>query len=148
MRRRHPALEPSAWAESTGSRLRVLVEHHDPTIGLAIGNLLTAEGYDVSNCAGPDDRGRRRCSLTAGEGCALGSEADVIVFGLNISDEADRAILREWREGHPGIPVVVEIPTSRIPFYRDELEGCVTVPQPMTREALLVALTHALANPR
>lgn len=148
MRRRHPALEPSAWAGSTGSRLRVLVEHHDSTIGLAIGNLLMAEGYDVSNCAGPDDRGRRRCSLTAGEGCSLGSEADVIVFGLNISDEDDRAVLEAWRREHPGIPVVVEIPVSRIPLYQEELEGCVPVAQPMTREGLLAALEQAFAGAR
>jgi len=144
MRRRHPDLEPTAW-RSAADRPRVLIEHHDTSIGMAVGNLLVAEGYEVSNCAGPNDRRHHTCPLAKGGDCPCAEEADVVFFGLNIADEDDREVLKAWRDRHSHIPVIVELPVSRIPLYKAELEGCLTLPQPMTRETLLDAVGRALA---
>lgn len=142
-RRRRSDLEPTPW-RFAGHRPRVLIEHHDWSIGAAVGNLLMAEGYEVSNCAGPDGRRHHQCPLSVGEDCPRAEEADLVFFGLDISDEDDRAVLRAWRTQHPDIPVVVEVPKSRIPLYAEELEGCVALPQPMTRETLLDAVDRVL----
>lgn len=147
MRRRHPALEPTPWRAVT-DRPRVLIEHHDPTIAVAVGNLLATEGYDVSTCRGPNDRRHHECPLAHGGDCDRAGEADVVFFGLNIADEDDRAVLLAWRDRHPELPVVVEIPASRVPLYQEELQGCVAVPRPMTRETLLDAMSRALDRGR
>jgi len=147
MRRRHPDLEPTAW-RNAGDRPRVLIEHHDSSIGVAVGNLLAAEGYEVSTCGGPNDRHHHKCPLANGGDCDRAADTDVVFFGLNIADEDDRAVLRSWRELHEDIPIIVELPVSRIPLYRDELEGCLAVAQPMTRETLLDAVERALALTR
>ena len=141
--RQRPELEPTEW-RSSGDRPRVLIEHHDSTIGVAVGNLLTEEGYEVSTCGGPDDRRNHQCPLATGGDCPRADEADVVFFGLDITDEIDREVLRAWRARHGDIPVIVEMPKSRIPLYQDELEGCLTIAQPMTRETLLVAVEKAL----
>ncbi|MEQ8841660.1 MAG: hypothetical protein RIB98_11815 [Acidimicrobiales bacterium] len=141
MRRHHPALQPTPWRAA--DRPRVLIEHHDWAIATAVGNLLVAEGYEVSSCGGPNDRRHHECPLARGGDCDRADEADIVFFGLNIADEDDRAVLLAWRDRHPEVPVVVELPVSRIPLYQDELEGCLTVPQPMTRETLLDAVNRA-----
>ena len=141
--RNRPSLEPTPW-RSAGNRPRVLIEHHDSTIAVAVGNLLAEEGYEVSTCGGPDDRRDHQCPLATGADCPRAGEADVVVFGLDISDEIDREVLRSWRCRHEDIPVIVEMPKSRIPLYKAELEGCLPLAQPMTRETLLAAVERAL----
>lgn len=140
--RRHPPLVPSAWTSGPGAR--VLIEHHDPAIGNAAGNLLAAEGFEVSTCAGPDVQRRRRCPLATGADCPNADGTDVVLFGLDISDEDDREILRAWRARHDDVAVIVEMPAARIPLYQDELDGCVALPRPMTRDSLLDAVGRAL----
>lgn len=142
--RNRPDLDPTPW-HSDGGRPRVLIEHHDSTIGVAVGNLLASEGYDVSTCGGPNDRRNHQCPLASGGDCPSADDADVIFFGLDISDEDDREVLRAWRSRHADIPVVVEMPLSRIPLYRDELLGCIALGQPMTRDTLLDAVQQALS---
>ena len=147
MRRRHPDLNPTPW-RSANDRTRVLIEHHDSTIAVAVGNLLVAEGYEVSTCGGPHDQPHHGCPLAQGGDCDRAVDADVVVFGLNIADEEDRAVLLAWRDRHAEIPVVVELPISRVPLYEDALEGCIVLPRPMTRETLLDAVNQALAPGR
>ena len=141
--RRQSDLEPTPW-RTAGHRPRVLIEHHDSSIGIAVGNLLAAEGYEVSNCGGPHSHKNYQCPLSTGGDCAHADEADVVFFGLDISDEDDRAVLRAWRTQHADIPVIVEMPKARIPLYADELDGCLALPQPMTRETLLEAVDRVL----
>ena len=141
--RRQSDLEPTPW-RAAGHRPRVLIEHHDSSIGVAVGNLLVAEGYEVSNCGGPHGHKNHQCPLSTGGDCARADEADVVFFGLDISDEDDRAVLRAWRTQHADIPVIVEMPKARIPLYAAELEGCLALPQPMTRETLLDAVDRVL----
>lgn len=122
----------------------MLIEHHDSSIGVAVSNLLAAEDYDVSTCGGPNDHRGHQCPLTSGADCPRAEDADVVFFGLDISDEDDREVLRAWRSRHADIPVIVEMPKARIALYAEELEGCVAIPQPMTRETLLAAVDRVL----
>jgi DNA-binding NtrC family response regulator len=142
MRRRNIELEPTEWHAVDGQR-RVLIEHHDSSIGIAVGNLLAAEGYAVSHCRGPEARAGK-CPLVQEGECERAEEADVIFFGLELSDVDDREVLRSLRSHFAGTPVIVELPVSRIPTYEEELEGCVVVPQPLTRDTLLQAVDRAL----
>ena len=142
MRRRHPELEPTDWQASDG-RPRVLVEHHDSSIGVAVGNLLAAEGYGVSHCRGPEARAGK-CPLVADGVCERAEEADVVFFGLELSDADDREVLRSIRTHFAGTPVIVEVPVSRMSLYGGELDGCIVVPQPLTGETLLQAVDRAL----
>lgn len=141
MWRERISVEPSTW-RGTPNGPRVLIEHHDANVGLAVGNLLAAEGYEVSTCGGPFER--RPCPLSSGDRCRQTEEADVIVFGLEVEDEIDRDVLARLKTAVPDTPIVVEIPAARVPFYKEELERCVPVPRPMTREALLDAIERAL----
>ena len=147
MWRRHPDLEPTAW-RSTGHRPRGLIEHHDWAMGSAVGNLLVAEGFEVSNCGGPNDHRGHQCPLSNGGDCDRVFEADVIFFGLDITDEDDRKVLRALRAKHENAPIIVEMAASRVSLYTEELEGCLTIAQPMTRETLLDAVEKALAGAR
>ncbi len=142
MRRRHLKLEPSDWRNGNG-RPRVLIEHHDSSIGVAVGNLLAAEGYEVSNCRGPEDRSGK-CPLVGVGVCERAEDADVIFYGLEVSELDDREVLKGLRAHFPDTPVIIEMPVSRIPLYEDQLEGCVIVPQPLTRDTLLKAVDRAL----
>jgi DNA-binding NtrC family response regulator len=142
MRRRHSELEPTEWHAPDGQP-RVLIEHHDSSIGVAVGNLLTAEGYAISHCRGPEARAGK-CPLVEDGVCERAEEADIVFFGLELADADDREVLRSLRTHFAGTPVIVEIPVSRIPLYEGELDGCVVVPQPLTRETLLQAVDQAL----
>ena len=121
----------------------MLIEHHDSSIGVAVGNLLAAEGYEVAHCRGPEDRAGR-CPLVTVGTCERAAEADVVFYGLAVSDERDRDVLASLRSHFENTPVIVELPASRIPLYKKELEGCVVVPQPLTRESLLDAVEQAM----
>ena len=132
---------PTAW-RTDGSRPRVLIEHHDASVGVAAGNLLAAEGYEVATCTGP--MRRFPCPMVEKGRCERVDQADVVVFGFEVEDEEDRGVLAALKAQNPGVPIVIEIPPSRVPFYKDELEGCVAVPRPMTRESLLDAVERAL----
>lgn len=142
MWRRRLEVQPSSWeAPSTGPR--VLIEHHDASIGTAIANLLAAEGYQVATCSGPDEQ-VGTCALVTSGVCDRAAEADVVFFGLRISDELDRAVLAALRRHFQDTPVIVEMPASRVPLYQEELEGCLVLPQPATRDSVLSAVEKAL----
>ena len=140
LRQRIP-VTPTTWRGSEGGT-RVLIEHHDPNVGVAIGNLLAAEGYAVATCCGPTDR--HPCPLSNGADCREVDEADVVLFGLEVEDEVDRDVLAGLKASVPNTPIVVEIPPTRVALYQPELEDCVAVPRPMSRDALLDAIQRAL----
>lgn len=133
--------EPTRW---TGPRRRprVLIEHHDPTIAVALRNLLTEEDYDVAVCTGPADD--RTCPLVSPGQCSQAADADVVVYSLDVQVEYNREVLAALKERVPTTPIIVEIPLSRVPLYGPELEDCIVVPRPLTRETLLGALERSL----
>lgn len=144
MRIRHPSAQPGEWRRQR-DRPRVLIENHDPALGMAYQRILVEEGFEVSYCEGPSERGGW-CPLASNGSCDRAADADVVFSGLRLSDECDREVLASLRSHFPGKPVVVEVSSQNAERYSDELEGCETIAKPVTRSRLVMAIRRALAQ--
>ncbi|MFT5203534.1 MAG: hypothetical protein ACI9C1_002934 [Candidatus Aldehydirespiratoraceae bacterium] len=141
MWRKERLAAPTTWTTDR-TRPRVLIEHHDWAISNAISNLLRDAGFDTSTCDGPD--GSRRCPFVHSGTCPRAEEADLVIFGFEISDEDDRAVLASLKAHASGRPIIVEVTSTRAALYKDELEGCVLVARPMRRATHLDAIDRVM----
>jgi hypothetical protein len=75
---------------------RVLVEHPDPAAQHAVAVGLRRRGYEVVTCGGPLASGMTEtaCPLLRDERCPAVDGADVVVSGLSLAIDAERAIIR------------------------------------------------------
>ncbi len=128
-------LKPQPWR---WSHPRVLVEHPDETVGLAIASGLRYAGYAVAVCPGPAGPGR--CPLTGPQGCAPAHDADLIVSSLGYENEAAREVLRELRTRYPDTSLVVEAPSEPDTGLRELLDGCHQLPAPASPEQIVAAV--------
>ena len=85
---------------------RVLVVHHDLDMAGQEVDSLRRFGYEVTECGGPT---RNVCPVLAGLPCDLAERADVLVYDVWASGDADgsRALIDNIREVHPDTPVVL-----------------------------------------
>jgi DNA-binding NtrC family response regulator len=85
---------------------RVLVVHHDLDMAGQEVDSLRRFGYEVTECGGPT---RNVCPVLAGHPCDLAERADVLVYDVWASGDADgsRALIDNIREVHPDTPVVL-----------------------------------------
>jgi len=85
---------------------RVLVVHHDLDMAGQEVDSLRRLGYEVTECGGPT---RNVCPVLAGHPCDLAERADVLVYDVWASGDADgsRALIDNIREVHPDTPVVL-----------------------------------------
>lgn len=88
---------------------RVLVVHHDLDLGGQEADSLRRFGYEVSECGGPT---HNRCPVLAGRPCDLAERADVLVYDVWASGDAEgaRTLIENIREIHPDTPVVLTSP--------------------------------------
>ena len=88
---------------------RVLVVHHDLDLAGQEVDSLRRYGYDVVECGGPT---RNRCPVLAGHPCDLAERADVLVYDVWASGDADGAktLIENIRDVHPDTPVVLTSP--------------------------------------
>jgi DNA-binding NtrC family response regulator len=88
---------------------RVLVVHHDLELAGQEADSLRRFGYDVIECGGPS---RNRCPVLEGHACDLAERADVLVYDVWASGDADGAktLIENIREIHPDTPVVLTSP--------------------------------------
>ena len=88
---------------------RVLVVHHDLELAGQEADLLRRFGYEVIECGGPT---RSRCPVLAGRPCELAEHADVLVYDVWASGDAEgaRTLIENIREIHPDRPVVLTSP--------------------------------------
>jgi DNA-binding NtrC family response regulator len=88
---------------------RVLVVHHDLDLAGQEVDSLRRFGYDVTECGGPT---RNRCPVLAGHPCDLAERADVLVYDVWASGDADggQTLIENIREIHPETPVVLTSP--------------------------------------
>ncbi len=88
---------------------RVLVVHHDLDLAGQEVDSLRRYGYDVSECSGPT---KNRCPVLAGHPCDLAERADVLVYDVWASGDADgsRTLIENIRDIHPETPVVLTSP--------------------------------------
>lgn len=88
---------------------RALVVHHDLDLAGQEADALRRIGYEVNECSGPT---RNRCPVLAGRPCDLAERADVLVYDVWASGDADgaRELIGNIRELHPDTPIVLTTP--------------------------------------
>ena len=88
---------------------RVLVVHHDLELAGQETDSLRRLGYEVTECAGPT---RNRCPVLSGRPCDLAERADVLVYDVWASGDADgsQVLIENIRETHPDRPIVLTSP--------------------------------------
>ena len=88
---------------------RVLVVHHDLDLAGQEANSLRRFGYDVIECGGPT---RNRCPVLAGHPCDLAEGADILVYDVWASGDAEgaRTLIENIRDVHADTPVVLTSP--------------------------------------
>jgi len=136
--------ERYGWSDPTHERPKVLIEHPDHGVGAIAQRVLTREGFDVATCEGPSRR--RPCPVVQGRPCSLADQADVIVHGLSLEPTRQGSVLAALRERRPDVPIVVEATRPELEEHAALLLGCLTIPFPMTRAALVDAVRTAAAQ--
>jgi hypothetical protein len=88
---------------------RVLVVHHDLDLAGQEADSLRRYGYEVVECGGPT---RNVCPVLAGRPCDLAERADVLVYDVWASGDAEgsRILIENIRDVHPDTPVVLSSP--------------------------------------
>jgi DNA-binding NtrC family response regulator len=88
---------------------RVLVVHHDLDLAGQEADSLRRFGYEVVECVGPT---RNVCPVLAGRPCDLADRADVLVYDVWASGDAEgaRTLIENIRDVHPDTPVVLTAP--------------------------------------
>jgi hypothetical protein len=124
---------------------RVLVVHHDLDLAGQEVDSLRRFGYDVIECGGPT---RNRCPVLAGHRCDLAARADVLVYDVWASGDAEGAktLIENLREIHPDTPVVLTSPGLQLSWEETVGRHAVTpmLGQPTgarLHEAIQVALS-------
>jgi hypothetical protein len=88
---------------------RVLIVHHDLDLAGQEADSLRRFNYEVIECGGPT---RNRCPVLAGQPCDLAARADVLVYDVWASGDAEgsRTLIENIRRIHPATPVVLTSP--------------------------------------
>ncbi|HEY8818494.1 MAG TPA: hypothetical protein VIM25_06705 [Candidatus Limnocylindrales bacterium] len=124
---------------------RVIVVHHDLGLAGQEADSLRRFGYDVTECGGPT---RTQCPALAGRPCDLVERADVLVYDVWASGDAEgaRTLIENIRDIHPDTPVVLTSPGLELSWEEDSGPRGVTalVGQP-TGARLHEAIQTALA---
>jgi hypothetical protein len=130
---------------------RVLVVHHDLDLAGQETDSLRRLGYDVVECGGPT---RNRCPVLAGRACDLAEEADVLVYDVWASGDAEgaRTLIENIRDIHADTPIVLTSPG--LPLSWEEPSGphgvTMLTGQPTgarIHEAIQTALAHETVTP-
>ena len=88
---------------------RVVVVHHDLELAGMEADSLRRFGYEVTECGGPV---RNSCPVLAGRPCDLAERADVLVYDVWVSGDAEgaRTLIEKIRDMHPDTPIVMTSP--------------------------------------
>jgi hypothetical protein len=97
---------------------RVLVVHHDLDLAGQEVDSLRRFGYEVVECGGPT---RNRCPVLARRPCDLAERADVLVYDVWASGDAEgaRVLIENIREIYPDTPVVLTSPGLELSWEED-----------------------------
>ena len=99
---------------------RILVVHHDLDLAGQEVDSLRRFGYEVTECGGPT---RNACPVLAGRPCDLAEHADVLVYDVWASGDAEgaRTLIENIRDIHPDKGVVLTSPG--LPLMWEEASG-------------------------
>ena len=97
---------------------RVLVVHHDLDLAGQEADSLRRLGYQVTECSGPT---RNHCPVLAGRPCDLAEVADVLVYDVWASGDAEgaRTLIENIREIHPDRPIVLTSPGLQLSWEEE-----------------------------
>jgi hypothetical protein len=135
--------ETAVGHDRAGAERRVLIEAGDWRVAEATMAAFRAAGWRAQACTGPDLH-VLHCPFTAGEGCPLVEDVDVVVTRIPLADERNRHLLARLRRDAPGVVVVVETPAALAERYRHELEGCEVLALPARLDDLVARAGWAL----
>ena len=128
----------------------ILVVHHDLDLAGQEADSLRRFGYEVIEGAGPT---RDHCPILAGRPCDLAERADVLVYDVWASGDAEgaRTLIENIREIHPDKPVVLTSPGLELSWEEDSGRHGVTallgqVTGARLHEAIQVAVAGAAAT--
>jgi hypothetical protein len=121
---------------------RAVIENPHAFEAVAQAEALEAAGFETVICPGPQ-RDESRCWLLSEGDCPLAANADVVLFGLDLENPVDRAVLRALGRRYPGKPVVAELPTDTSRHHAEDVTTC-TVVVPYSMEHLAQAAVDAL----
>jgi len=125
---------------------RVLVVHHDLDLAGQEADALRRFGYAVVECGGPT---RNRCPVLAGQSCDLAEDADVLVYDVWASGDAEGAkdLIEKIRETHPDTPIVLTSPGLDLSWEEEAgPHGVTTLRGQPTGARLHVAIQSALGG--
>ena len=129
---------------------RVLVVNHDLDLAGQEADSLRRIGYEVIECGGPT---RNLCPVLAGRPCDLVERADVLLYDVWASGDAEgaRTLIENIREIHPHKPVVLTSPGLQLSWEETTGRHAVTalLGQPTgarLHEAIQAALATAPAG--
>jgi hypothetical protein len=107
---------------------RAVVVHHDLDLAGQEADSLRRLGYDVVECGGPS---RNVCPVLAGRPCDLAEGADVLVYDVWASGDAEgaRTLIQNIRDIHPDTPVVLTSPGLQLSWEEVTGPRAVTVLQ-------------------
>lgn len=124
---------------------RVLVVHHDLDLAGQEVDSLRRLGYEVTECGSPT---RNVCPVLSGRPCDLAERADILVYDVWASGDADgsRLLIENIRDLHPDTPVVLTSPGVALSWEHADGPHAVTalVGQP-TGARIHAAIQAALA---
>jgi hypothetical protein len=126
---------------------RALVVHHDIDMGDQEADSLRRLGYEVEQCSGP---AAYACPILRGEPCPAVAAADVLVYDVWSTTEADggRSLVEGLRELHPDVPLILTAPGIELDWVSTEgphrVVPLVGVP---TAGRLAAAIGEALGEP-
>jgi hypothetical protein len=107
---------------------RAVVVHHDLDLAGQEADSLRRLGYDVVECGGPS---RNICPVLAGRPCDLAEGADVLVYDVWASGDAEgaRTLIQNIRDIHPDTPVVLTSPGLQLSWEESTGPRAVTILQ-------------------
>jgi hypothetical protein len=105
---------------------RVLVVHHDLDLAGQEVDSLRRFGYEVTECGGPS---HNVCPVLGGHPCSLAEDADVLVYDVWASGDADgsRKLVENIRDIHPDTPLVLTSPGLELSWEETSGRRSVTV---------------------
>jgi hypothetical protein len=95
-----------------------VIVHHNLDLAGQEADSLRRLGYDVIECGGPS---RHHCPVLAGRPCELVERADVLVYDVWASGDAEgaRTLIENIRDIHPDTPIVLTSPGLELSWEED-----------------------------
>lgn len=127
---------------------RVLVEDPSDVAAVSDHSVLRDAGFEVAVCSGPD--GSAGCPLVEGDRCELAESADIVLFGLDVDERAERAVLHAHLRRRPEVPVVVALRREPEIHLADDVAaaGCDVLPPAASVGGQVRGLRRALSTGR